>query len=243
MCMAMSNFVLVHGAFEGGWCFSRVAKRLRSAGHEVYTPTLTGCGERFHLLSREVNLDLHIEDVCAVLRYEQLWEVVLVGHSSGGTVVTGVADRQRDRIKRIVYLDASAPVNGQAASGAFAEGTAGKLEEMSASDGWLLPPLPVSAVGVTDPHDVELLENLRHPHPMRTLVDPLRLEHGDTKLPRSYVVCTKHEGLVAMFGVDPLAPFVERARREAWDMHEIEAGHEVMLIDPSATAAVISAYA
>jgi pimeloyl-ACP methyl ester carboxylesterase len=239
----MATFVLVHGAFEGGWCFSRVAKLLRQAGHEVYTPTLTGCGERFHLLTREVNLDLHIEDVCAVLRYEQLWEVVLVGHSSGGTVVTGVADRERDRIKRIIYLDASAPVDGQAASGAFAEGTADKLDEMAASDGWLLPPLPAAAVGVTDPHDVELLQTLRHPHPMRTLAEPLRLAHGDTHLPRSYVVCTRHEGLVALFGVDPLTPFVERAKRDGWDMHELDAGHDVMLIDPAATASVLLAYA
>jgi pimeloyl-ACP methyl ester carboxylesterase len=239
----MTTFVLVHGAFEGGWCWSRVARRLRLEGHDVFTPTLTGSGERFHLLSRDVSLATHIEDVSAVLRYEELSDVVLVGHSYGGTVVTGVADRERDRVRRVIYLDASAPVNGQAASGAFAEGTADKLAEMAASEAWLLPPLPASAVGVTDPLDVALLERHRHPHPMRTLIEPLQLEHGDTRLPRTYVSCTRHAGLVELFGVDPLLPFVERARREGWDLREIAAGHDVMLTAPEGLAEVLLGYA
>jgi pimeloyl-ACP methyl ester carboxylesterase len=238
----MATFVLVHGAFEGGWCWQRVAKRLRGAGHDVYTPTLTGSGERFHLLSREVNLATHIEDISAVLRYEDLRDVVLVGHSYAGTVITGVADREYARIKSLVYLDASAPVNGQAASGAFADGTADKLVELSASESWLLPPLPPSAVGVTDPADVTLLETRRHPHPMRTLMEPLQLSCEDVKLQRSYIVCARRQGLVQLFGVDPLAPFVERARSEGWDMHELPCGHDAMLIDPEGTARVLMLY-
>ena len=238
----MTAFVLVHGAFEGGWCWSRVAKRLRSAGHDVYTPTLTGAGERFHLLSRAVGLSTHIEDVSAVLRYEDLSGVVLVGHSYGGTVITGVADREPGRIRQLVYLDASAPVDGQSASGAFAQGTADKLADMAASESWLLPPLPATAVGVVDPADVALLEARRHPHPMSTLSEPLRLKHGDTRIPRAYVVCTGHHGLVELFGVDPLAPFVDRARRERWPMHELACGHDAMLIDPESTARVLLSY-
>jgi pimeloyl-ACP methyl ester carboxylesterase len=239
----MALFVLVHGAFEGGWCWQRVARLLRAAGHDVYTPTLTGSGERFHLLSRDVTLAMHIEDVSAVLRYEDLRDVILVGHSYAGTVVTGVADRERARVKQVIYLDASAPVDGQSASGAFAEGTADKLEEMSASEGWLLPPLPVVALGVTAPADVALLEARRHPHPMRTLMEPLRLTHGELDVPRSYIVCTEHNGLVDLFGVDPLLPFVERAQREGWDVHEIRCGHDAMLIDPGSTARVLLFYA
>ena len=239
----MATFVLVHGAFEGGFCWQHVARVLRGAGHDVYTPTLTGSGERFHLLSREVTLAMHVEDVSAVLRYEDLRDVILVGHSYGGTVVTGVADRERARVKRVIYLDASAPVNGQAASGAFAEGTADKLEEMSASEGWLLPPLPAAAVGITDPADVAWLDARRHPHPMRTLMEPLRLEHGELQLPRSYVVCTRHDGLVQLFGTDPLRPFVERAQREGWNVDELPCGHDAMLIDPGGTAGVLLSYA
>ena len=96
----MATYVLVHGGGHGGWCYQRVAPRLRNAGHEVYTPTLTGLGERSHLLSADVDLDMHITDVTAVLHYEDLRDVILVGHSYGGMVVTGVADRASDRVGR-----------------------------------------------------------------------------------------------------------------------------------------------
>ena len=109
----MATYVLVHGGGHGGWCYQRVARLLRAAGHGVSTPTLTGLGERAHLLSREVDLDLHIRDVVAVLHSEDLRDVILVGHSYGGMVVTGVADRALDRVGRVVYLDAATPTNGQ----------------------------------------------------------------------------------------------------------------------------------
>ena len=109
----MATFVLVHGGGHGGWCYQRVARILRGSGHEVYAPTLTGLGERAHLLSKDVDLDLHVRDVVELLFYEDLRDVILVGHSYGGMVITGVADRASDRIGRIVYLDAANPVNGQ----------------------------------------------------------------------------------------------------------------------------------
>src|SRR5215469_7235356 len=101
-----ATFVLVHGGSHGGWCWQRVAKRLRSAGHDVYTPTLTGLGERSHLLRPDIDLDLQIEDVVQVLKYEDLHDVILAGHSYGGMVITGVADRALDRIAWLVFLDA-----------------------------------------------------------------------------------------------------------------------------------------
>src|SRR5262245_33712988 len=109
----MATYVLVHGGAHGGWCYQKVARLLRTAGHEVYTPTLTGLGERSHLVSEKVDLDLHIRDIVAVLFYEDLRDVVLVGHSYGGMVITGVADRASDRIGRLVFLDAANPVNHQ----------------------------------------------------------------------------------------------------------------------------------
>src|SRR5262245_27253642 len=108
----MATYVLVHGGAHGGWCYQRVARILRADGHEVYTPTLTGCGERAHLVSAEVDLETHIADVVAVLEYEDLEDVVLVGHSYGGMVITGVADRAPERIGRLVFLDAANPKNG-----------------------------------------------------------------------------------------------------------------------------------
>src|SRR5271167_937589 len=110
----MSTFVLVHGAWHGGWCYKRVAQLLREAGHEIYTPTLTGVGERVHLMTPAVTLDTHIQDILNVIRFEELADVVLCGHSYGGMVITGVADKVPDKIRSLVYLDAFVPNDGEA---------------------------------------------------------------------------------------------------------------------------------
>jgi pimeloyl-ACP methyl ester carboxylesterase len=206
------------------------------------TPTLTGSGERFHLLSRGVSLETHLRDLDAVLTHDDLREVILVGHSYGGTVVTGAAARSPARIARIVYLDGSAPRPGQSASGAFADGTAAKLDQLAAGEGWLLPPLPAAAVGITEPDQVAWLDARRHPHPMRTLLDPLELD-AEPRQPRRYVQCLRHDGLVALFGVDPLASFVDRAHAEAWPLTTLDAPHDAMLTHPEAVAAVLLAEA
>ncbi len=109
----MATFVLVHGGGHGGWCYQRVSRLLQQAGHEVYAPTLTGLSERSHLAGPHVDLDLHIQDIAAVLHYEDLRDVILVGHSYGGMVITGVGGRAADRIGKLVYLDAANPKNGQ----------------------------------------------------------------------------------------------------------------------------------
>src|SRR5262245_27897653 len=108
----MSTYVLVHGGGHGGWCWQRLARLLRAEGHEVYTPTLTGLGERAHLLSPHIDLDTHIADVVGVLKYEGLTNVILVGHSYGGMVITGVADRALAHVGHLVFLDASIPYDG-----------------------------------------------------------------------------------------------------------------------------------
>src|SRR2546429_2332708 len=110
----MATYVLVHGGGHGGWCYQKVARLLRANGHDVYTPTLTGLGERSHLLSPAIDLDTHITDVVAVLHYEDLHEAILVGHSYGGVVITGAADRALDRVGQLVYLDGALPGNGEA---------------------------------------------------------------------------------------------------------------------------------
>jgi pimeloyl-ACP methyl ester carboxylesterase len=112
----MAVFVLVHGGGHGGWCYQPVARRLRAQGHEVHCPTLTGVGERSHLLAASINLDTHITDVVALLDFEDLSEVILVGHSYGGMVITGVADRALGRVGQLVYLDAAIPHDGEALS-------------------------------------------------------------------------------------------------------------------------------
>ena len=110
----MAPYVLVHGGWHGGWCWRRVADRLRAAGHDVWTPTLTGHGERSHLLTPDVDLDLHIRDIVAVFRFERITDAILVGHSYGGAVVSGVADAIPERIRHVVYLDVILAEDGEA---------------------------------------------------------------------------------------------------------------------------------
>lgn len=237
----MTTFVLVHGAFEGGWCWQRVAAVLRGAGHEVHTPTLTGCGSRAHLLSREITLETHVLDVVGLLEMEDLNDVVLVGHSYGGTVVTVAADRCAHRIARLIYVDASAPNHGQASTGAFAEGTDDKLAEMASGTDWQLPPLPLDAVGITEADDIAWVEPRRRPHPMRTLHEPINLARGDAEapFPTSYVSHTNNEAMVSLFGVDPLAPFVDKAKAQGWSLRTLAAGHDAMVTHPGDVARIL----
>jgi len=237
----VTSYVLVHGAFVGGWCWQRVARRLRAAGHDVLTPTLTGAGERFHQLSPEIGLATHVDDVVNVLVYEDLRDVVLVGHSYGGAVVTAAADRAADRVRTVVYQDAAAPQHGQSSTGAFADGTDTKLAELAAGgEGWLLPPLPLDVVGVTAAADVAWVGTRRHAHPMRTLLEPLHLAHGGVPpWRRVYVQHTDKQAMIALFGVDPLAPFVARAQAEGWAGPTIAAGHDAMITHADDVARVL----
>ncbi|MGH1348031.1 MAG: alpha/beta fold hydrolase [Nannocystales bacterium] len=237
----MTQFVLVHGAFEGGWCWQRVAKILRNEGHEVFTPTLTGCGDRAHLLSRDITLEMHVLDIAGLLEMEGLDEVVMVGHSYGGTVATVASDRCASQVSRLIYLDASAPGNGQASTGAFAEGTEDKLTEMASGTDWQLPPLPLDAVGITDPADIAWVEPRRRPHPIRTLHEAVVLQRGDepAPFPVSYISHSDHEAMVSLFGVDPLAPFVDKAKAQGWSLRTLEAGHDAMITHPQEVATVL----
>jgi pimeloyl-ACP methyl ester carboxylesterase len=167
----------VHGGGHGGWCYQRVARLLRAAGHEVYAPTLTGLGERAHLLSPQVDLEMHIRDVAAVMEYEDLREVILTGHSYGGMVITGAAGRAADRVSRLVYLDAANPKDGQSlvdVSGGYITWTRqfGKVV-----DGVELVLLPETSdvglmYGVTDPGDAAWMTPKLTGHPWRCFEQP-----------------------------------------------------------------------
>lgn len=234
------TFVLVHGAFTGGWYWARVRALLQAAGHQVFTPSLTGAGDRAHLLSRSVTLETHIQDILQLLQREDLHEVVLVGHSYGGMVITGVADRAPARIARLVYLDAAYPVHGQNAAGGFAEGTGDKLEAMSAAGpddaSWLLPPLPLAAYGVTEPADIAWVGERRVPHPLSTLQEPIALSDAAPKMHRHYLRCSQRQGLISVFGADPLQPMYERAVADGLTIGSIDAGHDAMVTAPREVA-------
>ena len=237
----MATYVLVHGGGHGGWCYERVARLLRADGHDVYTPTLTGLGERSHLLSADVDLDLHISDVVAVLHYEDLRDVILVGHSYGGMVITGVGDRAADRIGRIVYLDAATPVNGQSlvdVAGPIIEAVRPMGEIVNGVEIVLLPAPDAGLLyGVTDPADLAWMADRLTGHPWRCFEQPLRLSNEAAlwALPQYHIVCTS---TVATRDPDLVAQ--ARAAGRFW---EIDTGHDLMITEPTAVADALRAVA
>ncbi len=194
----MATFVLVHGGGHGGWCYQPVARLLRAKGHEVYTPTLTGLGEREHLLNPDINLDTHITDVVNLLRFEDLHDVYLVGHSYGGMVITGVADRAPERIGNVVYLDAAFPMNGQSLVDVAGEMMAATRELSRTIDGVELvlfaDELPYGYYGVTDPEQIAWMAPKLTPHPFACFAQKLELqdEARVRALPQSFIVCAEN---------------------------------------------------
>jgi pimeloyl-ACP methyl ester carboxylesterase len=226
----MSTFVLVHGAWHGGWCWDRVAPLLRGAGHEVHAPTLTGLSERAHLLSPLVGLDTHIEDVVRLIDVLGLREVVLVGHSYAGQVITGVADRRPQVIARRVHLDAFVGSDGESARDLLPESVELHWAESAAEQGfdWLVPVRKLSVLGVTEQADIDWLTPKLTPHPWKTYTDPLRLTGAVEAVPAAFVEC------VAWMRV--FAGQAERARERGWPVHELDTGHEAMVTAPKALA-------
>jgi pimeloyl-ACP methyl ester carboxylesterase len=229
----MSTFVLVHGAWHGGWCWDRVAPRLRAAGSEVHAPTLTGLSERAHLLSPTVGLDTHVEDVVRLIDVLGLRDVVLVGHSYAGQIVTGVADRRPDAVAKRVYLDAFVGEDGETAVSLQPETVAHHWSESAAEQGfgWLVPVRRLEVLGVTEQADVDWLTPRLTPHPWKTYTDPLRLTGAADRVPAAFVECVSW---MRVFQSQ-----AERARAKGWPVHELETGHEAMVTAPEELADVL----
>jgi len=234
----MSTFVLVHGAWHGSWCWTRVRRALRALGHDVFTPTLTGVGERAHLLSRAVNLETHIDDVVNLIRWEGLSNVVLCGHSYGGAVVAGVADRVPECIDALVYLDAFVPENGQSVHDLLPDAQrAGQLElARNVGDGWKVPPIPAEVFNV-NLADRDWVDRQCTMHPLATFQQPLTL-NGQFSTPRNTTFI-----LAERFGGSPFQPFYERARALGWTTMTVACGHDVMLDEPQELTNVLAGIA
>lgn len=235
MTGSSKTFVLVHGAWHGGWCWARVAELLRTRGHRVTTPTLTGLGERAHLMSPDIDLALMTTDLVNHLHWENLDEVVLVGHSFAGNAITGAADQVPERIARLVYLDAQIPESGGAPFDALPDDlVAERIRLAEASSGGLsIPPPPAAAFGVTEPEDVAWLAPRLTPHPLRsfTTAQTFRGPPGNG-LPVAYVLCN-----------DPVYGPLEGARARAyeldWPISELAAAHDAMVTAPGALAEML----
>jgi pimeloyl-ACP methyl ester carboxylesterase len=214
----MATFVLVHGAWAGSIVWKPIEERLRKAGHEVLRPTLTGLGERKHLARREVDLNTHIQDVLGVIDYEDLNKFVLVGHSYGGMVVTGVADKIPDKITSLVYLDAFVPENGQSLSSLVPQG--GPAPALKPDSDWEVAPLPPEAFGNPTPEVRAFFERKTSPQPAGTMIQALTLTGGIDRIKRkTYIYCN-----------DPapttFTQFYEKLKnRPGWVMHTLPCTH------------------
>jgi pimeloyl-ACP methyl ester carboxylesterase len=231
--MAIGTYVLVHGAWHGGWCWAKVARLLRDAGHEVHTPTLTGLGDRAHLARPEVDLETHIQDVVAMLESEELRQVTLVGHSYGGMVISGVAARTSGRIGHLVYLDAFVPETGKCLLDYVGERAAAMREAAAThGEGWKLPSFPPERFGVTSQRDTEWLNKHLVAQPLRTFDQPLPAAGGE-KLKRTYVYCSKP-------ATGTFDQFAERLRDDRkWTFHDVKTGHDAMVTAPGEIAKIL----
>ena len=226
----MADIVVAHGAWSAGWAWKKMRPLMAARGHVLWTPTYTGLGERSHLASPAVNLTTQITDVVQVLEMEDLEDVVLIGHSYGGMVATGVADKVPERLQRVIYLDAFVPEDGDSLASLAGQDPA----EMraGAEDGWRAPYRPMPAD--TSEADLAWAMARRMSHPVECFLEPLRLTGAGGRLPRHYIYALKK------YPADVFGRFHERARTTpGWTAHEIDASHNPHITTPEALAEML----
>jgi pimeloyl-ACP methyl ester carboxylesterase len=223
----MATFVLVHGAWHGSWCWKRVRKTLQSQGHDVFTPTLTGVGERSHLLSPRVDLDTHINDVVNLIQWEELSDVVLCGHSYGGAVISGAADRVPDRIRALVYLDAFVIEDGQSLHDTLPPAQRNLQIELTGQhgDGWKVPPIPGEVFAV-NANDLEWVNRQCTMQSLATFQQAIKLERKGNPVGNTTFI------LATGWSDSPFHQFYEGARTRGWQTLTMPCGHDVMLDRP-----------
>ena len=233
----MATFLLVHGGGHGGWCYNKLSPLLRAENHLVLSPSLSGCGDRKHLLSAQVDLETHITDVVNLLEYNDLSNIILVGHSYGGMVITGVADRAAARIATLVYLDAAHPRDGESLADVAPLQMEMVYSGAGTVDGVELVMWPMQGMaqflGVTDPADIAWTDSKLTPHPWKCFSQKLHLLHGDAarRPARININCTAS-----------LAYSPEEARARQLDGArnlEIDTGHDLMITEPQAVARML----
>jgi pimeloyl-ACP methyl ester carboxylesterase len=224
----MSSFVLVHGAWHGSWCWKRVRRGLQAQGYEVFTPTLTGVAERSHLISRAVNLETHILDIVNLIRWEELTDIVLCGHSYGGCVISGGADRIADHIRALVYLDAFVLEDGENLMQHLLEIQSHQFREgaKNVGEGWKIPPIPAAVFNV-NAADHEWVDRQCTMQPIETFQQRLSYTGGIQKIKNVTFILAPGftEG-------SPFPPFHEKAKAKGWKTRTVPCGHDVMLDPP-----------
>lgn len=233
----VKTFVLVHGASHGGWCYDRVAGILRSQGHRVFAPTLAGLAERASMDARRINLTTHIDEIVALFEKEDLNAVVLCGHSYGGMVIAGVADRVPDRISNLVFLDAVVPENGKSMNDYVFPGW--RLLPIVISvwlfgRGYKLTPPPPAWFFKVNKADQAMVNQRLTGHPYKTLTEKLHIGTNADRIPHhTYIHATK-------WGNAQIAKQYELAKkRKGWNLFEVASGHDIMIDAPDELARIL----
>jgi pimeloyl-ACP methyl ester carboxylesterase len=232
----MTTFVLVHGGWHGGWCWSRVSKLLSAKQHTVIAPTLTGLGERSHLLNPQINLETHVLDVVNVMKWQDLRDVVLVGHSYGGMVTSGVAEKMAQSIASFVLLDAFVPAGGDSLTDKASPRMRDAILK-AASDGAIsVPPLAAAIFNVNE-SDRAWVDARCTPHPIQSLLQKIALTGARDRIAKkAYIRAKNYESVAFDAGLS-------KARDNGWKTFHIEAGHDVMIDAPERLAEVLEGLA
>ena len=226
-----TSFLVCHGAWSAGWAWKKMHPLMNAAGHRLVTPTYTGVGERVHLANPSIDLETHIQDILNVIKYEDLRDIVLVGHSYGGMVATGVADRARDLISQLIYVDAFVPDQGQSLLDLNEPGRA-RMQELARAGEWRVAPNPTPPD--TAAADLAWLTERRVDMPIKCFEAKLKLHGGELTVPRSYIYATR------ITPADTFAPFARRAKSEpGWRYYEIDASHSPNVTAPEALSQVL----
>jgi len=226
------TFLVCHGAWSGGWSWKKMVPLMQAAGYRLVVPTYTGLGDREHLANPSIDLETHIQDILSVIKFEDLDDIVLLGHSYGGMVATGVADRARDRVAQLIYLDAFVPRNGQSLLDLNAPARPTMEALAKSGDTWRVPPNPTSPD--TAAEDLEWLTKRRVAMPIKCFQMALKLQNGEPNLPRSYIYAKR------IMPADTFGQFAARAKSEpGWRYFEIDASHSPNVTAPDALMSVL----
>lgn len=229
------TFVLVHGAWHGGWCWNKVSQSLQAKGATVFTPTLSGLGEHSNVLDTTINLDTHIQDIVNFINMQDLHDVILVGHSYAGAVIAGVADRIPGRLKQLIFLDAMLIENGKSALTSQPANLSDHVRASTAStNGLSVPVWSPEVFGVTDPAQIKWVSERLTPQPFRSFDQPLHLEHVyGNHLPLTYIACTQPQ-------MAQLKVFGDKAKgSKEWSYYELPTGHDAMITMPKELTALL----
>jgi pimeloyl-ACP methyl ester carboxylesterase len=231
--MQPKTFVLVHGAWRGGWCWRRVADILQSQGHRVFTPTLTGLGERSHLMSGSIGLATHVTDIANVIQWEDLTDVVLVGHSYAGFVISGVAEQVGKAIVSLVFLDAFVPETGECLVELTAPATREVIEAARQRGDITVPSRPAEFFKVNE-KDRAWMDAMCTPHPIATMLDRITLTGARERVAKKAYIRARDYPNPAF-----AAAYERLQSNPAWRVYEVPCGHDVMVDMPERLAEIL----